>query len=75
MLLNKPNLIMNHNFQYKKECLSVDFLPMAQETWVQFQVVVPKTQKMVLDIFLLNTQYCKVEQSMEKSSILSYTLV
>ena len=43
--------------------------------------VLPKTQKMVLDSALLNTQYNKVrfkgkvEQSMEKSSALPYTLV
>ena len=43
--------------------------------------VIPKTFKMVLDISLLNTQQYKirikgkVEQSREKSSALSYTLV
>ena len=43
--------------------------------------VIPKTFKMVLDISLLNTQQykvcikCKVEQSREKSSALSYTSV
>ena len=43
--------------------------------------VIPKTQKMVLDPSLLNTQYYKVrikgkvEQSREKSSALPYTLV
>ena len=41
----------------------------------------PKTQKMVLDATLLNTQHYKVrikgkvEQSRERSSTLSYTLV
>ena len=43
--------------------------------------VIPKTQKMVLDTSLLNTQHYKVwikgkvEQSRERSSALSYTLV
>ena len=43
--------------------------------------VIPKTQKMVLDATLLNTQHYKlrikgkVEQSRERSSALSYTLV
>ena len=43
--------------------------------------VIPKTQKMVLDATLLNTQHYKVrikgkvEQSREKSSALPYTLV
>ena len=43
--------------------------------------VIPKTQKMVLEASLLNTQHYKVrikgkvEQSWEKSSILPYTLV
>ena len=43
--------------------------------------VVPKTQKMVFDASLLNTQHykvqikSKVEQSKERSSILPYTLV
>ena len=43
--------------------------------------VIPKTQKMVLDAALLNTQHYKVrikgkvEQLWEWSSILSYTLV
>ena len=42
---------------------------------------IPKTQKMVLDAFLLNTQYykvqikSKVDESWEKSSTLPYTLV
>ena len=43
--------------------------------------VIPKTQKMVLDASLLNTQQYKVrikgkvEQSREKSSTLPYTMV
>ena len=43
--------------------------------------IIPKTLKMVLDTFLLNTQQYqvrikgKVEQSREKSSALPYTLV
>ena len=43
--------------------------------------VIPKTQKMALDASLLDTQYYKVqikgkvEQSRERSSALSYTLV
>ena len=43
--------------------------------------VIPKTQKMVLDASLLNTQHCKVrikgkvEQSRERSSALPNTLV
>ena len=44
-------------------------------------LVIPKTQKMVLDAALLNTRHCKVwikskvEQSREWSSALLYTLV
>ena len=43
--------------------------------------VIPKTQKMVLDVALLNTQHYKVkikgivEQPWERSSTLSYTSV
>ena len=43
--------------------------------------VIRKTQKMVLDTALLNTQYCKaqikgkVEKSKEKSSAIPYSLV
>ena len=43
--------------------------------------VIPKTQKMVLDATLLNTQHYKewikgkIEQSRERSSALSYTSV
>ena len=43
--------------------------------------IIPKTQKMVLDANLLNTLHfqvhnqCEVEQSRERSSALSYTLV
>ena len=43
--------------------------------------VIPKTQKMVLDASLLNTQYYKIKiegkvgQPWEKSSALPYTLV
>ena len=43
--------------------------------------VIPKTQKMVLDASLLNTQHYKVriksevEQSRERTSALPYTLV
>ncbi len=43
--------------------------------------VIPKTQKMVLDATLLNTQHykikikCKVEQFRERSSALPYTLM
>ena len=43
--------------------------------------VIPKTQKMVLDASLLNTQYYKVrikgkvEQSREKNSTFPYTLM
>ena len=37
--------------------------------------VIPKTQKMILDAALLNIQHCKVEQSRECSSTLSYTSV
>ena len=54
---------------------------MARETWVQSQDrVIPKTQKMVLDTSLLNSQdykvriKSKVEQSMARSSALPYTL-
>ena len=49
---------------------------MTRETWVQF---IPKTQKMVLDASLFNTQHYKiqikgiVEQSRERSSDLLYT--
>ena len=55
---------------------------MDRENWVQFPGrVIPKTQKMVLDSSLLNTQHYKirikgkVEQFKEKSSTLPYTLV
>ena len=54
---------------------------MTQEIRVQYQVVIPKTQKMVLDAFLLNIQHYKVwvkgkvEQSKKKSSALPYTSV
>ena len=43
--------------------------------------VIPKSQKMVLDISLFNTQHykvcikSKVEQSLERSSTLPYTIV
>ena len=43
--------------------------------------VIPKTQKMVLDAILINTQHYKVrikgkvEKSRERSSVLPYTLV
>ena len=43
--------------------------------------VIPKTQKMVLDIFLLNTHHymvlikSKVEQSRERSCTLPYTSI
>ena len=43
--------------------------------------VIPKTQKMVLDTYLLNAQHYKVrikgkvEQSKERSSTLPYTLM
>ena len=50
---------------------------MGLETWVQSPGhVIPKTQKMVLDASLLNTQHykleikCKVEQSRLRSSVL-----
>ena len=33
---------------------------MVWETWVQSQVVIPKTLKMVLDTSLLNTQQYKI---------------
>ncbi len=51
---------------------------MARVTWVQSQVVLPKTQKMVLYATLLNTQHykmrikSKVEQSREWSRALPY---
>ena len=54
---------------------------MAQETSVQSQVSPTKDSKMVLDALLLNTQHHKVwikgkvEQSSEKSSVFSYTLI
>ena len=43
--------------------------------------IIPKTQKMVLDVYLINTQHYKVwikgkvEQSREMCCALSYTLV
>ena len=42
--------------------------------------VIPKTQKMVLDAALLNTQdkvwiMCKVEQTRKRNNMLPYTLV
>ena len=51
------------------------------ETGVQSLVVIPKTQKMVLDATFLNTQHykvrikSKVKQSRERSSALTYTSV
>ena len=64
-------------FAYLVECT-----PMVRETGVQSQVrVTPKTLKMVLDTSLLNSQQYKVcikgnvEQSRERSSVLSYTSV
>ena len=54
---------------------------MAQETWVQSPgQVIPKTQKMVLDASLLNTQHYKVrikgkvKQSRERSCTLTLHL-
>ena len=38
----------------------VECSPMARETGVQSQIVIPKTQKVVLDISLLNTQHYNV---------------
>ena len=58
-----------------------EFLPMAQETGVITGRAIPKTQKMVLDASLLNTQHYKVyikgkvEQSRGRSNALPYTLV
>ena len=55
---------------------------MAQVAWVSIPGrVIPKTQKMVLDTSLLNTQQYKVgikgkvEQFRERSSALPYTFV
>ena len=54
---------------------------MARETGVQSQFVIPRTQKMVLDTSLLNTQHYKVrikgkvEQSGERSGTLPCTSV
>ena len=54
---------------------------MAWETWVQSQVKSYQTQKMVLDISLLNTQHYKVcikgkvEQSRKRSSALHLHVV
>ena len=60
----------------------VECSPMVRETGVQSQVKsYRRLLKMILDISLLNTQHYevyikgKVEQSRERSSILSYTLV
>ena len=52
--------------------------PMVRETWVQSQVKsYQRLKKTVLDTSLLNRQQYKgkVEQSRERSSALSYTLV
>ena len=56
--------------------------PMVWETWVQSPGrVIPKTFKMVLDTYPLNTQHYKVrikgkvEQSRERSISLAYTSV
>ena len=54
--------------------LGVEYSPIAGETGVQSHVVIPKTQKVVLDTSLLNTQHYnarfmgKVEQSRKRSS-------
>ena len=50
---------------------------MVWKTEVQSQVLLPKTQKMVLDATLLNTQHYKgkVEQSKEWSKAFPYTLL
>ena len=54
---------------------------MVRETWVQSQVESYQTQKMVLDVAMLNTQHYKVmtkdkvEQSWEWSNALPYTSV
>ena len=58
-----------------------DFSLMAWETEIQFQVVIVKTQEIVLDTFLINTQHYKVrikgkvKQSRDKSRALPYTSV
>ena len=66
----------------RKNWYSLHCSPMAWETWVSVPGwVIPKTQKMVLDASLLNTQHYKVrikgkvEQSRQRSSTLPYTLV
>ena len=59
----------------------VSSLPMVREIGVQSQVVIPKTQKMVLDTSLLNTQHytvhikSKEEQSRRRSSALLHLSV
>ena len=72
----------NTNTWYQTLAWWLECLAMAWETWVQsLGRAIPKTQKMVLDTSLLNTQHYKVrikgkvEQSRERSSALPYTAV
>ena len=67
---------------YSFESFSQKCSPMARESRIKIPGrVIPKTQKIVLDATLLNTQYYKVgikdkvEQSRERSSALSYILM
>ena len=48
-------------------------LPMAWETGVEFQVVIPKTQKTVLDAALLNTRHYNIWGNPEKGVVLPPT--
>ena len=73
------------------ELINYELLLIGQMSWVLANgpgdrgsipgQVIPKTQKMILDATLLNTKHytarikCKVEQSREWSSALSYTSV
>ena len=76
-IINRYGVNISHRFID----LVVKCSPMVRQTGVQSQVVIPKTQKVVLDTSLLNTQHYKVrfkgkvEQSRERSSALSYISV
>ena len=49
--------ISEHPQNIDNSFLVVECLQMGWETGVQSQVIIPKTQKMVLDTSLLNTQH------------------
>ena len=86
--IQKVLLLQNKTFMYYSITLALD-IGLAVRVFANGPgdlgsipgCVIPKTQKMVLDSSLLNTQHCKVwikgkvEQSRERSSALPYTAV